>query len=209
MAMTGTRWQLLFVVLVAAACAALVSQVRSPDPPADQLTVATPTTDRADHTDSANDGSELPPCPVGAAETSSSPLRGVVLRCLGAVAEFDLSEALSGEPTLINLWASWCAPCRAEIPVLDAYARQQDAVRVVGINVEDSPDAARTLFAELAATYPSFVDETARTQIALQAPSVLPLTYFVLADGSVQRITAPTVFSQPDEVRNAVENAVR
>src|SRR5690606_31823700 len=49
------------------------------------------------------------------------------------------SEALAGEPYLLNVWASWCGPCLQEHPQLVALARQE-LVRIVGINYKDRPE---------------------------------------------------------------------
>ncbi|MDV8015524.1 TlpA disulfide reductase family protein [Rhodococcus sp. IEGM 1241] len=128
--------------------------------------------------------------------------------CLGSEEMVDLGGALAGEPTLINLWASWCAPCREEIPVLGAYAEESDAVRVVGINVQDSQSSALALLAELGVHYPSFGDADA-VQRTLVAPPVLPLSFVVQRDGSVERITNPPVFRDKQQIRDALARMVR
>src|SRR5690606_17146292 len=56
------------------------------------------------------------------------------------------SEALAGEPYLLNVWASWCGPCLQEHPQLVALARQK-LVRIVGINYKDRPEDARAWLA--------------------------------------------------------------
>lgn len=80
---------------------------------------------------------------------------------LPAVALSDLDghdQALGqwrGRPLLLNFWATWCAPCIEEMPVLDAFASDQgaDGVQVVGIALDD-PDAVRAFLARVPVRYP-------------------------------------------------------
>lgn len=147
---------------------------------------------------------QLRPCPSPAVSApAGGRLQGISARCLGSTDTVDLGAALSGELTLINLWASWCAPCRAEIPVLDEYANEPGAVRVVGINVQDSPVAALELLTGLGVGYASFVDSGDVREV-LSAPPVLPLSFLVRPDGSVERITTPAVFGNPAQIRAVI-----
>lgn len=145
----------------------------------------------------------LAPCPSSPVVEPVGELVGVRAPCLGSTDPVDIGAALSGQPTLINLWASWCAPCRREIPVLGVYAREPGAVRVVGINVQDTQTAALSLLTELGVRYPSFGDADA-VQQALSGPPVLPLSFLVGADGTVRRVTTTPVFHDPAQVRDAV-----
>lgn len=148
----------------------------------------------------------LNPCPTpqpGAPEPAG-PLVGLVVPCLGAPGEVDLAAALAGRPALLNVWASWCAPCREEIPVLDAYANRPDAIPVVGIDVRDDAAAALGLMADLGARYPSVVDTGGELWQALDVPLAIPTTYILGTDGSLQRVNPPIVFADPDEVAATV-----
>jgi cytochrome c biogenesis protein CcmG/thiol:disulfide interchange protein DsbE len=66
---------------------------------------------------------------------------------------------LRGYPVVVNVWASWCGPCRVEFPVLQKLsARYGKKVAFLGINSEDSDDAAATFLGEEPVPYPSYTD---------------------------------------------------
>lgn len=66
---------------------------------------------------------------------------------------------LHGYPVVANVWASWCGPCREEFPVLQQLsARYGKQVAFLGLNSEDSDDAAETFLGEEPLPYPSYTD---------------------------------------------------
>ncbi len=69
-------------------------------------------------------------------------------------------EDLRGHVVVLNVWGSWCAPCRAEAPDLAAISRETEprGVRFVGIDVRDNPAAGRAFERNYGITYPSFDD---------------------------------------------------
>ncbi|MDQ3601697.1 MAG: TlpA family protein disulfide reductase [Actinomycetota bacterium] len=148
----------------------------------------------------------LSPCPSPAldAPAPTGPLAGVVVPCLGSPGAVDLGPALAGRPVLLNVWASWCAPCREEIPVLSDYADDSGAIAVIGVNVQDRPSDALQLLVDLGARYPSVADPEGDLRAALQAPPILPTSYVVRPDGSLQRVDPPAVFRTPEEIRLTV-----
>ncbi len=93
--------------------------------------------------------------------------------------------ATDGRAVVLNLWASWCIPCREEIPELDGFAAATPNVAVVGVAVNDTEDPARALFDELRPAYPMGMD--ASGSLRDRYPSFgLPFTVIIDADGIVR-----------------------
>ena len=95
-------------------------------------------------------------------------------------------RALRGHPVVVNLWASWCHPCRFELPFFQRQAVKRGArVAFVGVNSGDSAEGAKAFAAELPMPYPSISDP--RQKVAGRYGAVgLPVTAFYDARGKLQ-----------------------
>ncbi len=109
---------------------------------------------------------------------------------------FDLADA-RGEVVVLNVWGSWCAPCRAEAPDLVAVAEgtASDGVRVVGVNTRDTPTAAQAFEDEFSVPYPSVVDADGRLLLAFREtlpPAAIPSTLVIDRQGRMAaRVVGP------------------
>ncbi|WP_165984977.1 TlpA disulfide reductase family protein [Streptomyces sp. YIM 98790] len=137
---------------------------------------------------------------LGAAQGSSSQYfapaeRTVVPTVQGTTlegAEADIAS-LRGDVVVINIWGSWCAPCRKEAPELKELAEQTEPLGVtfLGINVRDNRTAAKGFERTYGITYPSIYDPSGRTMAGFQslAPRAVPTTYVLDREGRVAAVS--------------------
>ena len=93
--------------------------------------------------------------------------------------------ATDGRPVVLNLWASWCIPCREEIPELSAFANQNPGIAVIGVAVNDTEDNARALANELRPTYLVGLDATGRLRDRYPSPG-MPFTVLIDRQGVIR-----------------------
>ena len=107
-----------------------------------------------------------------------------VLRGGGRVAFDAQLRALRGHPVVVNLWASWCGPCRTELPLFQREANRLGArVAFLGVNVDDERDAAERLAARYPMPYPSYFDPRSNIAVGRFGSRVLPVTVLFDARG--------------------------
>ena len=147
--------------------------------------------------------STLQPCP----EQPDRPAAGaellppLVFDCLGG-GTLDLGRA-PGVPTVVNLWASWCGPCREELPHVQQLAELAgDRLRVVGVISRDGEPQATSFAADAGATFPGAFDGQGDLMIELGLRG-LPYTYLLDADGGIVHVQVGPVHST-DELRSLV-----
>ena len=98
---------------------------------------------------------------------------------------FTLSE-MRGRAVIVNFWASWCGPCRTEIPDISAFAEANPDITIVGVAVQDAEQTAREFAAEIGASYPLALGTTA---VEDAYPNLgLPATYVIDENGVVTEI---------------------
>jgi len=119
------------------------------------------------------------PAPLAALHAQSAELLG------GGRAAFEKRlAALEGRPVVINKWASWCNPCRAEFPAFQqvATARGRE-IAFLGVNGHDSTGPARKFLGQYPVPFPSYVDPDEKIAREIRAPANYPITVFVDAAG--------------------------
>jgi len=90
-----------------------------------------------------------------------------------------------GKPLIINVWASWCGPCQAEMPSLQRLAKRAgQQVQVIGISTDDYHERAESFVRTFDIGFPNFIDSKLRLEHMLGAER-LPLTLLVDAQGKV------------------------
>lgn len=111
------------------------------------------------------------------------PVEGLAADNAG-VEGFGSSDLASGQPTIVNVWASWCVPCHEEHPLLMELAKQP-GVRLYGINYKDDPAAARRFLGRYGNPYARVgADRSGRVAIDWGVYGV-PETYVITGDGKI------------------------
>ena len=115
--------------------------------------------------------------------------------------DFEQLLAASESPMVVNLWASWCIPCRSEAPLLtEAHRQLGEEVRFIGVATQDSQVDAEAFVAEFSMTFENYFDRNGEVKGWIGSLG-LPTTFFVAPGGEV----VSTVFGIIDERSLALE----
>lgn len=134
-----------------------------------------------------------PSSAAGASGAGPGRLPDLVLACFDGSGDVRLDTL--GRPAVVSLWASWCAPCRDELPQLESYARSAgDTVAVIGVDTLDDRTHAGSMISDDHLGYPMLFDPDKRLADAI-GHTVLPVTLFVAPGGVIRHVyfggTAP------------------
>jgi cytochrome c biogenesis protein CcmG, thiol:disulfide interchange protein DsbE len=123
----------------------------------------------------------------------------------GGVPAFEARLAeLEGTPMVINKWASWCRPCRAEFPIFQQVATDRGKeIAFLGVNGTDKRPAAEKFLAERPLPYPSYEDPDEEISQELKVPKNYPMTIFIDAQGKTFRKAGE--YATREELENDIQ----
>lgn len=158
---------------------------------------------------SGKDASEIPSVLIGTKAPSLAlpPLEGLMVDGTQVPALTD--AAIKGKLSLVNVWASWCVPCRQEHPVLLELSRDP-RIELVGINYKDKNDNALRFLGELGNPFSAVgIDPAGKSAIDWGVYGI-PETYLVAPDGEIlfKQIGPFTEDSLRDKLLPAIEKAM-
>ena len=128
--------------------------------------------------------------PAAAATPGEVPVGGVLRDAplYGLTLDYRKLSDFRGKPLVINVWASWCAPCRAEMGSLDRLARRHNGKQfhIIGISTDDHADKAQAFVVGAGVSFDNYLDNNLVLENMLGANRI-PLTVLVDKDGKVVR----------------------
>ncbi len=190
---TSAKWSLVGVVVILAVLVALVPQLLSS--PGD---LGDPAGEAGDGVGEASISSVVADRPDCQADGAA----GVALPCLGA-------ETGTGNdlPTVVNVWAWWCEPCRTELPVFDQFAAAHPELNVVAVHADGNASNGAAMLNDLGIELPSYQDDSNRFAGTLGLPAVVPITV-VVDSGGIPIATFPRTFDSVQDLETAVGEAL-
>ena len=169
------------LLLAAAGCTATTEEPERPAP-------AT----RAERPSPFADCAPLTVAPAAASPTPAGKvgdqLPDLTLNCFTGGAPVNLRDVKG--PAVINVWASWCPPCRKELPAFQRLSERADGrFQVIGVNSRDSRGGAQSIGEDYGVDFPMLLDQGDAFQRALER-NAFPLTVLVDADGRIRHTDA-------------------
>ncbi|MEO6571662.1 MAG: TlpA disulfide reductase family protein [Ilumatobacteraceae bacterium] len=146
----------------------------------------------------------LAACGSPSGDGAGERLPDVPIERLDGSATISLSDIRG--PAVVNLWATWCAPCRREIPDFEAVHRARgDEVAFVGINIGEDAERASEFLDGIGVSYDQFLDDRGEVVTALRT-TAMPVTIVVGSDGRVStRHLGPM---DQDDLNRAIDRAI-
>ena len=114
---------------------------------------------------------------------------------------FDLS-AQRNHVVIVNFWATWCVPCRAEMPMLDAFYKKHrdEGLEMIGLSIDTPAALARVKQTAATVSYPMAVARDAQAN-GFPTPNALPITYIIDRKGMVKAVLIPEDDKGLDEAK--------
>ena len=146
--------------------------------------------------------------PVSQAATVSGAAPNFTLKSLSGK-NIKLSE-LTGNVVLLNFWATWCGPCRQEMPLLNAIHKKYEALgfTVLGVNVEEQSDSARSYIKDSPVDFPILLDSSNKVSKLFNVVA-MPTTVVIGRDGNMRFLHQGYKPGDEAEYRKMVKKLIR
>jgi thiol-disulfide isomerase/thioredoxin len=121
----------------------------------------------------------------------------------GLTGDFRWLDEFRGKPLIINVWASWCGPCRAEMGSLERLSQRYGGkyFNIIGVSTDDDADAAYAFIIQSGTTFDNYLDHQLTLEYMLGAETI-PLTLLIDAQGRVlKKVHGSQEWDSPEAVR--------